>query len=379
MSQEKQKTNDHLQRKSVLVASADNMSARYSSQNQAGKRKRIRVSTTSGGLAPKREPITSDNHKEYHREREIPQHLGQRVETASDHYQKRYQEERKRGNLGYDYKNITTSGQDAQPKPKKKRKKPIQPVGEPVRYAENLAPDTELRLNKYLAKAGICSRREADILITQGEVSVNGVVVTELGCRVKVKDLVEYKGKRVEGQSKVYVLLNKPKNCVTTSDDPECRFTVMDLVRNACPERIYPVGRLDRQTTGVLLITNDGDLAAKLTHPSFLKKKIYHVWLDRPVTMEHMQAIADGIMLEDGEIHADALSYVTEEDLSQVGIEIHSGRNRIVRRIFEHFGYRVLKLDRVYFAGLTKKNLRRGQWRYLNEQEVNNLRMGAFE
>ena len=153
----------------------------------------------------------------------------------------------------------------------------------------------------------------------------------------------------------------------------------MELVRNAFLERTYPVGRLDRQTTGVLLITNDGDLAAKLTHPSFLKKKIYHVWLDKPVTMEHMQAIADGFELEDGEIHADALSYVTEDDLTQVGIEIHSGRNRIVRRIFEHFGYQVQKLDRVYFAGLTKKNLPRGKWRYLNEQEVNNLRMGAFE
>ena len=234
-------------------------------------------------------------------------------------------------------------------------------------------------MNKYLANAGVCSRREADVLIAKGEIMVNGEVITELGHRVTPKDEVMHNGVRVESESKVYILLNKPKNCVTTSDDPECRLTVMDLVRNACPERTYPVGRLDRQTTGVLLITNDGDLAAKLTHPSFLKKKIYHVWLDKPVTMEHMQAIADGFELEDGEIHADALSYVTEDDLTQVGIEIHSGRNRIVRRIFEHFGYQVQKLDRVYFAGLTKKNLPRGKWCYLNEQEVNNLRMGAFE
>ncbi len=248
-----------------------------------------------------------------------------------------------------------------------------------MKYKEVLAPDKEIRLNKFIANSGICSRREADNLIVSGQIYVNGEVITELGRRVTPLDVVEYQGKRIETESKVYVLLNKPKNCVTTSDDPECRTTVMDLVKNACSERIYPVGRLDRHTTGVLLITNDGDLASKLTHPSFMKKKIYHVWLDKPVAMEDMQRIADGIELEDGEIHADALSYVKEDDLSQVGIEIHSGRNRIVRRIFEHLGYKVIKLDRVYFAGLTKKNLPRGRWRYLNEQEVNNLRMGAFE
>jgi 23S rRNA pseudouridine2605 synthase len=173
--------------------------------------------------------------------------------------------------------------------------------------------------------------------------------------------------------------LNKPKNSVTTADDPQERLTVMDLVKNACRERIFPIGRLDRNTTGVLLLTNDGDLASKLTHPKFLKKKIYHVWLDKDVQIEDMQKIAEGIELEDGEIHADAISYVTEEDKDQVGIEIHSGRNRIVRRMFESLGYHVTKLDRVYFAGLTKKNLKRGQWRYLNEREVSMLRMGAFD
>lgn len=263
--------------------------------------------------------------------------------------------------------------------PTKKKKKVTQEPITPVKYPEVIAPDKEIRLNKYLANAGVCSRREADLLIAQGEISVNGEVVKELGRKITIQDVVTRNGSVIESQSKVYVLLNKPKNCVTTSDDPECRLTVIDIVKNACPERIYPVGRLDRNTTGVLLITNDGDLAAKLTHPSFLKKKIYHVWLDKPVSMEHMQAIADGFELEDGEIHADAISYVTEEDFTQVGIEIHSGRNRIVRRIFEHFGYKIRKLDRVYFAGLTKKNLPRGKWRYLNEQEVNNLRMGAFE
>lgn len=259
---------------------------------------------------------------------------------------------------------------------KKKKKKPIIPV----KYQEVLAdPNEPIRLNKYLSNAGVCSRREADLLIERGEVTVNGEVVTELGRRITRQDEVIYKGNKVEIESKVYVLLNKPKNCVTTTDDPECRTTVMEIVKHACPERIYPVGRLDRNTTGVLLITNDGDLASKLTHPSFKKKKIYHVWLNKDVSIEDMQKIADGVELEDGEIHADAISYVKEDDLSQVGIEIHSGRNRIVRRIFEHLGYRVNKLDRVYFAGLTKKNLPRGKWRYLNEQEVNNLRMGAFE
>ncbi|MGL5732035.1 MAG: pseudouridine synthase, partial [Bacteroidales bacterium] len=178
---------------------------------------------------------------------------------------------------------------------------------------------------------------------------------------------------------KVYVLLNKPKDCVTTSDDPQERLTVLDLVKNACTERIYPVGRLDRNTTGVLLLTNDGDLASKLTHPKYDKKKVYHVWLDKDVEMEDIKQIASGIELEDGEIHADAISYADEDDAKQIGIEIHSGKNRIVRRIFEHLGYRVLKLDRVMFAGLTKKNLPRGRWRYLTQDEVNMLKMGAFE
>ena len=319
-------------------------------------------------------------------------------------YEERYQAERADGRYSYNYnrserphrsaapgllgegqphkgkyagKGPKKGGPSAAPKAKKKKKQPQLPV--PVKYEEIVDPSQDLRLNKFLANAGVCSRREADALIAAGEITVNGVVVTELGSRVTRLDEVMYKGMRVSTQSKVYILLNKPKNCVTTSDDPECRRTVMDLVKGACEERIYPVGRLDRNTTGVILITNDGDLSSKLTHPSFMKKKIYHAWLDKPVSVEDMQRIAEGIELEDGEIHADALSYVSEEDLSQVGIEIHSGRNRIVRRIFEHLGYHVVKLDRVYFAGLTKKNLPRGRWRYLTEQEVNNLRMGSFE
>ncbi|MDH8702447.1 23S rRNA pseudouridine2605 synthase [Dysgonomonadaceae bacterium PH5-43] len=244
---------------------------------------------------------------------------------------------------------------------------------------ENFDPDELLRLNKYLANAGVCSRREADDFIKAGVVKVNDEVVTELGTKVKRSDVVSFQEKPIQLEHKVYVLLNKPKNCVTTADDPQERLTVMDLVKNACHERIFPVGRLDRNTTGVLLLTNDGDLASKLTHPKFLKKKIYHVWLDKDVEVEDMQKLADGITLDDGEIHADAISYVGEEGKDQVGIEIHSGKNRIVRRMFESLGYKVMRLDRVYFAGLTKKNLKRGKWRFLSEKEVSMLRMGAFE
>ncbi len=249
-----------------------------------------------------------------------------------------------------------------------------------IEYKEqNYDPNEPIRLNKYLANAGVCSRREADEFIQAGVVTVNGQVVTELGTKVMRTDVVRFHDDPVSLEKKVYVLLNKPKDYVTTSDDPQQRKTVMDLVKNACPERIYPVGRLDRNTTGVLLLTNDGDLASKLTHPKFLKKKIYHVYLDRNVTAHDMQQIAEGVMLDDGEIKADEVQYADAVDKKQVGIEIHSGKNRIVRRIFESLGYKVVKLDRVQFAGLTKKNLRRGDWRYLTEEEVDRLRMGAYE
>ena len=249
-----------------------------------------------------------------------------------------------------------------------------------IEYKDVLTdPNEPIRLNKFLANAGICSRREADEFITAGVVSVNGVVVTELGTKVHRNDEVKFHDQPVNIERKVYLLLNKPKDCVTTADDPQERKTVMDYVKNACKERIYPVGRLDRNTTGVLLLTNDGEMASKLTHPKYLKKKIYHVYCDKNVTKADLDQIVQGITLEDGEIHADAVSYASDTDKSQVGIEIHSGKNRIVRRIFEHLGYKVIKLDRVYFAGLTKKGLRRGDWRFLTENEVNMLRMGSFE
>ena len=249
-----------------------------------------------------------------------------------------------------------------------------------IEYKEYLEdPDAPLRLNKFLANAGVCSRREADQFIQAGVVKVNGNVVTELGSKVLRTDEIHFHDQLVSIEKKVYVLLNKPKDYVTTSDDPQQRKTVMDLVKNCCRERIYPVGRLDRNTTGVLLFTNDGDLASKLTHPKFLKKKIYHVHLDKNCTAADMQKITEGITLEDGDIKADAISYASDTDKKQVGIEIHSGKNRIVRRIFESLGYKVCKLDRVMFAGLTKKGLKRGDWRFLTEQEVAMLHMGSFE
>ena len=237
-----------------------------------------------------------------------------------------------------------------------------------------------VRLNKFIANSGICSRREADTYISTGLVTVNGKVVTELGTRVDpLKDDVRFDGTRIKGEKKVYLLMNKPKDFVTTLADPHAEHTVMDLIsKNLCPERVFPVGRLDKATTGVLLLTNDGDLAARLTHPSNQVRKIYHAQLDKNLKREDFDKILAGIELEDGPIAADALSYV-DDDKSQVGLEIHSGRNRIVRRIFEHLGYKVKKLDRVYFAGLTKKALRRGAWRFLDEKEIAFLKMGAFK
>lgn len=249
-----------------------------------------------------------------------------------------------------------------------------------IEYKEqNIDPNAPIRINKFLANAGICSRREADEFIQAGVVSVNGVVITELGTKVTRNDDVRFHDQPVTLEKKVYVLLNKPKDYVTTTDDPQQRKTVLELVKNACRERIYPVGRLDRNTTGVLLLTNDGDLASKLTHPKFLKKKVYHVRLDHNITKHDMEQLVEGIMLDDGEIHVDQIEYVDETDKSQVGVEIHSGRNRIVRRMFEAIGYHVTRLDRTMFAGLTKKSVRRGDWRYLTEKEVNILRSGAFE
>ena len=245
----------------------------------------------------------------------------------------------------------------------------------PTRSAHNPKESGSMRLNRYIANAGLCSRREADTFIATGCVTVNGKIVSEMGHQVMPGEVVSFNGKIISAEKKVYVLLNKPKGYVTTLEDPHADKTVMELIANACRERIYPVGRLDKNTTGLLLFTNDGDMTKRLTHPKYNRKKIYHAYLDQKVTKNHLQEIVDGITLEDGFVAADSVSYVSEDDKKQVGIEIHSGKNKIVRRIFEHLGYKVEKLDRVYFCGLTKKDLPRGRWRFLTEDEVNLLKM----
>ncbi|MBQ3026332.1 MAG: rRNA pseudouridine synthase [Alistipes sp.] len=236
----------------------------------------------------------------------------------------------------------------------------------------------EIRLNRFVAQSGLCSRREADDFIAAGLVSVNGVIVTELGTKVKPTDIVKFNDERLQGEKNVYLVLNKPKGYVTTLEDDHAEKTVMELVQNACKERIYPVGRLDKNSLGLLLFTNDGDITRQLTHPSLRKKKIYEVTLDKALTRADFEQLAEGITLEDGDIYFDEISYL-KDDKKSVGVEIHSGRNRIVRRMFEHLGYKVTKLDRVYYAGLTKKNLKRGAWRFLTSDEVARLKAGRYE
>jgi 23S rRNA pseudouridine2605 synthase len=237
----------------------------------------------------------------------------------------------------------------------------------------------QIRLNRYIASTGLCSRRQADVYIKAGLITVNDKVVIELGTKIYPKDVVKYNGSKIRVEKKIYILLNKPKDYITTVEDPHASKTVLDLVRNACKERVYPVGRLDRTTTGVLLITNDGDLTKRLTHPKFNKLKVYQVTLNKGLKPVDLEKISKGVTLEDGFIKADAISYINPSDKKLVGIEIHSGRNRIVRRIFEHLNYRIVKLDRVYFAGLTKKGLARGQWRFLTEKEISMLKMSAYK
>ena len=235
-----------------------------------------------------------------------------------------------------------------------------------------------IRLNKYIANSGLCSRREADTYISTGLVSINDKIITELGTKVYPDDIVKFNGETIRNEEKVYIVMNKPKDFVTTVSDPHAKDTVVGLVKNKCSARVFPVGRLDKATTGVLLLTNDGDMADKLMHASYEKKKIYHVFLNKRLKGTDMAALLNGITLEDGFIKADSISYV-DNDETQVGVEIHSGRNRIIRRMFEHLGYKIKKLDRVYFAGLTKKNLRRGQWRFLTKDEIAMLKMGSYE
>jgi 23S rRNA pseudouridine2605 synthase len=236
----------------------------------------------------------------------------------------------------------------------------------------------QIRLNRFIANSGVCSRREADDLIQKGFISVNGKQVTSLGTKITLNDNVKYKGKSLSAEQKVYILMNKPKGYVTTVEDPHADKTVLDLIGNDCPQRVYPVGRLDKETTGVLLLTNDGDLTGKLTHPKYNRKKIYHVFLDKNVEKNDLLKLAEGIELDGELVSADAVSYAEPDDKTQIGIELHSGKNRVIRRLFEILGYKVKKLDRVYFAGLTKKNVQRGRWRYLNEKEISMIKRGSY-
>ncbi len=238
---------------------------------------------------------------------------------------------------------------------------------------------SEIRLNRFIANTGLCSRREADNYIQSGSVTVNGTRITELGTKVSFKDEVKYKGKKLMPEKKVYILLNKPKDVITTTDDPQGRKTVLSLIKKGPTERIYPVGRLDRMSTGVLLLTNDGPLTKKLTHPKHQKKKIYQVSLEGDLTHKDLSQLSEGITLDDGFIKPDAISYILPEDKREIGVEIHSGKNRVIRRMFEHLGYKVIRLDRVYFAGLTKKALPRGRWRHLSEKELSILKKGSYE
>jgi len=340
--------------------------------------KKIIKRKESGNDREERKPYRNDEKRFVRKDRPSPR------KSYSDRDEKPYNKERKsyadRDEKPYnkDQKIVKRSESSEREAPEKHypkerkeyRKKPIQS------RKPTLADEGLIRLNKYIATAGICSRREADELIASGAVSINGKVVTEMGIRVAPGDVVQYGGQTLKGEKNVYLLLNKPKDFITTSEDPMDRRTVMALVENACKERIYPVGRLDRNTTGVLLFTNDGDLSKALTHPKHAVKKIYHVVLDRSLTKADMVKIAEGFELDDGFAKVDEIAYVTDSgDKKQIGVELHSGRNRIVRRIFESLDYKVVKLDRVYFAGLTKKDMPRGKWRFLTTQEVNMLKM----
>jgi 23S rRNA pseudouridine2605 synthase len=287
---------------------------------------------------------------------------------------------------GKDLKSRRTAGNNSAKyeKPVAKDLKSYGKEGKPAgRYNKPLLKskknETEkIRLNRFIANSGVCSRRDADDHIKNGLVSVNGRIVTDMGIRVTYDDDIRYKNKRLSAEKKVYILMNKPKDYVTTVEDPHAEHTVLDLIGDECSERVYPVGRLDKATTGVLLLTNDGDLAGKLTHPKYKRKKIYHVFLDKDVTKNDLFRLTEGIELDGTTVVADAVSYADPDDKSQIGIELHSGQNRVVRRMFETLGYKVKKLDRVYFAGLTKKNVKRGKWRFLTDKEVSMLKRGIF-
>ncbi|MBO5717210.1 MAG: pseudouridine synthase [Alistipes sp.] len=328
-----------------------------------------RTEERSGNFRPRRTEERSGDFRPRRTEERSGDFRPRRTEERSGDFRK---SDNRKGGFGADSRPRRDDGKKRTSAPRRDDKPKSYPKYNPNKQTG------EMRLNRFISQSGVCSRREADDFILAGVVTVNGQIVTELGTKILPTDEVRFNDERLQGEKNVYLVLNKPKGYVTSLDDPHADKTVMDLVRGACSERVYPVGRLDKNSLGLLLITNDGDITRQLTHPSYLKKKIYQVTLDKPLTRADMDSLTEGITLEDGDIFADEVAYASE-DKRTVGVEIHSGRNRIVRRMFEHLGYTVQKLDRVYYAGLTKKNLKRGAWRFLTKEEVMRLKTGQYE
>ena len=331
-----------------------------------------RTEERSGDFRPRRTEERSGDFRPRRTEERSGDFRPRRTEERSGDFRPRRTEERSGDFRKSDNRTRPADGKKRSAAPRRDDKPKTYPKYNPNKQTG------EVRLNRFISQSGVCSRREADEFILAGVVTVNGQVVTELGTKILPTDEVRFNDERLQGEKNVYLVLNKPKGYVTSLDDPHADKTVMDLVRGACSERVYPVGRLDKNSLGLLLITNDGDITRQLTHPSYHKKKIYQVTLDKPLTRADMDSLTEGITLEDGDIFADEVAYASE-DKRTVGVEIHSGRNRIVRRMFEHLGYAVQKLDRVYYAGLTKKNLKRGAWRFLTKDEVMRLKTGQYE
>ena len=331
-----------------------------------------RTEERSGDFRPRRTEERSGDFRPRRTEERSGDFRPRRTEERSGDFRPRRTEERSGDFRKSDNRTRPADGKKRGAAPRRDDKPKAYPKYNPNKQTG------EVRLNRFISQSGVCSRREADEFILAGVVTVNGQVVTELGTKILPTDEVRFNDERLQGEKNVYLVLNKPKGYVTSLDDPHADKTVMDLVRGACSERVYPVGRLDKNSLGLLLITNDGDITRQLTHPSYHKKKIYQVTLDKPLTRADMDSLTEGITLEDGDIFADEVAYASE-DKRTVGVEIHSGRNRIVRRMFEHLGYAVQKLDRVYYAGLTKKNLKRGAWRFLTKDEVMRLKTGQYE
>lgn len=361
-----------------------------SAENGKSSKRIIKKSDSNYGKSTSRDYDKRDAKRPYPRDEKRSKPFGRKDEgDFRDKDSKRYKGDRKDDSYSSGKRRETRSGNDN----RYKQGNPLRSKSDEPKFVTktrstskapiieaDLKTDSEgyIRLNKYIANSGLCSRREADEYIQNGMITVNGVVVDQLGTKILLTDEVRFKGKELDPERKVYILLNKPKDYITTVEDPNAKHTVMELIEGACNQRVYPVGRLDRNSTGLLLLTNDGELTKRLTHPSYLKKKIYEVGLDKPLEKSDLKQILSGIELEDETVKADAVEYIDETDLSTIGIEIHTGQNRVVRRIFEKLGYRVQRLDRVYFAGLTKKNLPRGKWRFLTPDEVNMLKMNRF-